>query len=259
MPTPFMHLYVAEQIQQTAVQNGHGRLLDYLLAEWSAFYLGSVAPDINAISDIRRADSHFYNLPPLPENDAVPEMLAAFPELAKPQSMTPDQAVFVAAYSAHLLLDLIWLRQIVVPFFFEAEHLGPPEQRRLTHFVLLTYLDNLALNQLPDTAVETLSQASPNGWLPFITDDLLCKWRDLLVDQLQPEAPVRTVEIYAGRLKMSADEFAEALHDPAWMETNVFGKLPVNQIQEILQAAVPQSIQLISDYLCFLKDEQGIK
>lgn len=259
MPTPFMHLYVAEQIQQTAVQNGNGRLADYLLAEWPAFYLGSVAPDINAISDIRRADSHFYTLPPLPENDAVPEMLTAYPELARPQAMTADQAVFVAAYSAHLLLDLIWLRQIVVPFFFEAEHLGPPEQRRLTHFILLTYLDNLALQQLPETAVDTLSQASPNAWLPFISDELLGKMRDLLVDQLQPEAPIRTVEIYAGRLKMSEEEFAAALHDPAWMEANVFGKLPVEQIQGILQAAVPQSIQLISDYLYFLEDEQGVK
>jgi len=249
MPTPFMHLDIAEKIQQMAVRNGHGRLADYLRVEWPAFYLGSVAPDINAISEIRRADTHFYTLPPVPENDAVSEMLAQFPELAEPESMDEARAIFVSAYSAHLMLDLIWLRQIVVPFFFEAEHLGSPEQRRLTHFILLAYLDDLALNALPDTAATTLSQATPCHWLPFITDGQLRRWRDMLVAQLQPAAPVRTVEIYAGRLNMTPEAFAAALHDPDWMEEQVFDKLPIVQIKSILQAAVPQSIQLISNYL----------
>lgn len=244
-----MHLHIAEQIRQQAAQNGHGRLADQLAAEWPAFYLGSVAPDINAISEIRRADTHFYDIPPQPGSQAVPEMLAQYPSLAAPGLLPPAQAVFVAAYSAHLLLDLIWLRQIVVPFFFQADHLGPPAQRRLTHFILLTYLDTLSLAALPDTAVTTLARAKPNQWLPFAPDALLVQWRDMLVDQLQPGAPVRTVEIYAGRLGMSAAEFGAALHDPAWMETHVFGKLPLPEIEAIVQTAVPLSVQLITDYL----------
>lgn len=253
MPTPFMHLNMAEQIRQTAAHNGNGRVADLLAAEWPAFYLGSVAPDINAISELRRADTHFYDLPPVPKNDAVREMLARYPELAQPHRLPKAQRVFVAAYSAHLLLDLVWLRQIVVPLFFEAEHLGTVEQRRLLHFVLLAYLDSLALAALPDTAVDTLSQATPHDWLPFITDDLLLEWRDLLLTQLQPEAAVRTVEIYAGRLKMAPEEFAAALHDPAWMEEHLFAKLPVADIEAILQTAVPQSVQLISEYMNLYK------
>lgn len=250
-----MHLDIAEQIRRQAVQNGHGRLADQLGAEWPAFYLGSVAPDINAISDIRRAETHFYDIPPRPENEAVPEMLAQYPLLAAVDRLPAAQAIFVAAYSAHLLLDLIWLREIVVPFFFQADHLGPPAQRRLTHFILLTYLDTISLEALPDTAVTTLAQASPNQWLPFVPDALLVQWRDMLVDQLHPEAPVRTVEIYAGRLGMSAAEFGAALHDPAWMEEHVFSKLPVLEIQAIIQTAVPRSVQLITDYL--QADDEG--
>jgi len=244
-----MHLHVADQIRQTANQNDHGRLGMQLESEWPAFYLGSVAPDINAICDIRRAETHFYTLPPVPTNEAVPEMLELYPQLADPSQMTSGQALFVAAYAAHLMLDLIWLRQIVVPYFFDAEHLGSPEQRRLTHFILLTYLDSLALDALEGTAVTTLSQARPSQWLPFVPDSVLVEWRDMLVAQLEPGAFPRTVEIYAERLKMSAAEFAAALHDPAWMEEHVFSRLPVADIQTILQTAVPQSVQLIADYL----------
>ncbi len=249
MPTPFMHLHIAEQIRRQAATNGHGGLADTISAEWPAFYLGSVAPDINAISDLPRPATHFYDLPPLPPADAYREMWTQFPQLAHPQQMSAGQGVFVAAYSAHLLYDLIWLRQIAWPFFFQADHLGPPAQRRLIHFILLTYLDTLARAELPDTAVATLSHAQPNHWLPFAADDILIQWREHLTDQLTPGAPSQTVEIYAGRVGLSPAEFAAALHDPAWMAEHLFGKLPIAEIQTILQTAVPQSIALINEYL----------
>lgn len=249
MPTPFMHLHIAEQIRCEATANGHGRLVATLIAEWPAFYLGSVAPDINAISELPRPATHFYDLPPLPAADAYREMWTQFPQLAQPRQLTAGQRMFVAAYSAHLLYDLIWLRQIAWPYFFQADHLGPPKQRRLIHFILLTYLDSLARAELPDTAVTTLSHAQPDHWLPFAADDILIQWRELLSDQLTPGAPSQTVEIYAGRLGLSSAEFAAALHDPTWMAEHLFGKLPIAEIQAILQTAVPQSIQLIDEYL----------
>lgn len=252
MPTPFMHLHTAEQILSAMKQsNGNGRILTELELSWPAFYMGSVAPDVNAISDIERSVTHFYKMPPNPELQAYAQMLVAYPDLACVQKLPTDKAVFVAAYSAHLLLDLIWLREIVVPFFVQADHLGDRAQRWLTHFVLLTYLDKLALESLPNTAVTTLANAHPHQWLPFITDDILVAWRDLLVEQLHPDAPVKTVEIYAGRMGMSPTEFAANLQDAEWMAEQVFGKVPVDQVQAILTDAVPRSVAIISDYLQF--------
>jgi hypothetical protein len=242
-----MHLQIAEQIRQTVADNG--RLTHTLTTQWPAFCLGNVAPDVNAISRISRAASHFYDFPPLPEHDAYREMFAQYPQLADAAQLPVAQAVFVAGYAAHLLLDLIWLREIAWPYFFQAEHLGPPAQRRLLHFVLLAYLDTLALEALPGTAVQTLAHAHPTAWLPFVPDEVLADWRDRLVDQLQPGAPIHTVEIYAGRLGMSAAEFAAALHDPVWMADHVFGKLPVTEIQQIIQTAVPKSIEMMKNYL----------
>lgn len=244
-----MHLHVAEQILTMAGANGYGRLQQALAAEWPAFYLGSVAPDVNAISTLPRENTHFYDVPPDPEETAYGTMLAQYPQLTNLAAMSPGQVVCVAAYSAHLLLDLVWLREVVYPFFHLANRWGDRQQRRLTHFILLTYLDTLALAELPKTAVSTLAAAQPNQWLPFIDDAILTAWQAMLVDQLQPGAAIKTIEIYAGRLNMSPAEFAANLQDPEWMEAQVFGKIPVEQVQTILQTAVPRSVELISSYL----------
>ena len=127
------------------------------------------------------------------------------------------------------MLDLIWLREVVYPFFYLPRDLGDRQKRQLTHFILLTYLDTIALNALPETAVSTLAAADSKQWLPFIDDAILTEWRDMLVTQLQPGAPVKTVEIYAGRLRASPVEFAANLQDPAWMQAQVFDKIPVDR------------------------------
>lgn len=252
MPTPFTHLHIAEQIRQV-VGNSHlqanGRLLDLLTAAWPAFYLGSVAPDVQTVSGAPRAQTHFYNIPPAPDRQAHLFMLATYPELADAAALPLAQAIFVAAYSAHLLLDMIWFREIVLPYFMEAAGLGAHDHRRLLHDVLLTYLDKLAYTTLPDTAVATLTAAQPIHWLPFVTDADLIAWRDRLAVQLQPGATLQTIAVYADRLHMSSAEFAACLDDPAWMETNLFRLIPVDKVQARMETAVTESVQLIENYL----------
>ncbi|VAW31521.1 hypothetical protein MNBD_CHLOROFLEXI01-4297 [hydrothermal vent metagenome] len=244
-----MHLHIAEQILEQSSVNGNGRLQTLLTAEWPAFYLGSVAPDVNAISDISREGTHFYKMPPDRQEMAYPTMLKMVPQLNNVLVMPAAQAVCVAAYSAHLMLDLIWLREVVYPYFYLPKTLGSRQQREIIHFTLLTFLDTLALQALPKTAVSTLAAATSRHCLPFIEDNLLHQWRDMLVAQLQPGAPIKTVEIYAERLGMSAAEFDANLQNKQWMQTHLFDKIPVDKVQAVLQTAVPQSLDLISNYL----------
>lgn len=250
MPTPFMHLAVAEQILVRLADDGeNGRFLSHHLTQhWPAFYLGSVAADLSTVSSVPRDTTHFYTMPPVPQLEAYEEMFAAYPALANPAMMEPNHAVFIAGYAAHLLLDLIWLREIVYAFFRQREMWESHEQRHLAHNILLTYLDQLAQAELPQTAVHTLAAARPQQWLPFAPDTALNDWQAMLVAQLQPGATSQTINIYAQRLGITPDRFAASLQDPAWMEAHVFGKIPVANVQTILQDAVPRSITLISNY-----------
>lgn len=242
-----MHLQVAERILVSTRLGAKERTL--IVSEYPAFYLGNVAPDFQTISNIPREETHFYKLPPDPNSRAHDQMFSRYPELADASVLPTDQAVFVAAYAIHLMLDLRWYNEVLIPYFLISEGWGDHRQRFIVHNTLLTYLDMLAVESLPETAAETLKAAQPVGWLPFAGDAELIGWRDMLVAQLQPGAMLRTVEIYAGRLSMSPEEFAANLEDPAWMQSHVFAKVSLEEVQAMLLSAVDDSIDIITNYL----------
>jgi len=246
MPTPFMHLKIAEAIGSHA--DLHLAARELLDANWSGFYLGSVAPDVQTVSRVPRDQTHFYDLPPETGDKAYPKMLARYPSLNS-ASLPPDKAVFVSAYCAHLMLDLRWYHEVLIPYFVDPPTWDDNHQRFVVHSTLLTFLDQLAVNSLNAGAAQTLASIDKGGWLPFVKDEDLMEWRDILVDQLQPGAPLRTIEIYAGRLYMSPDEFAANLNEPAWMDEHLFQRVPVPKVKEMLASAVPESVKLINEYL----------
>jgi hypothetical protein len=247
MPTPFMHLQVAEQIRQ---DDGLSADLQVRISKYMpAFYLGHIAPDVQSISGAARAETHFYDLPPRVGHEAHLEMMARYPELARASALGLEHAVFIAAYCAHLMLDLRWYREVLIPFFVQPADWGDLRQRFLVHNILLTFLDQLAVESLPKSARETLVSSNSDHWLPFVKDADLHLWRDKLVEQLPPGGSLLTTRIYAARLSMSPAEFAAHLHEPAWMEEQVFGKVPVDFIEAMLTSAVAESVELISDYM----------
>ncbi len=247
MPTPFMHLQIAERI---LADGGLPSLVRGLLVDQlPAFYLGNVAPDYQTISSIPREKTHFYNLPPSPKDDACRNMLSQYSELSSAAGLFPAHAVFIAAYCSHLLLDLLWYREILIPFFLGPGDWEDHRPRFIVHNTLLTYLDKQAFDSLPDSAPETLAASKPDGWLPFASNSDLASWRDYLVPQMEPGASLYTVEIYAGRLAMSPEEFSENLDRPEWMEEHVFSRVDFDSVLFLLSTAVGDSVDLISEYL----------
>lgn len=253
MPTPFMHLHIAEQIYTHLT---HEAVVDEVVngrlrTEWPAFYLGSIAPDVQTISGAPRSATHFYNANGSTREVADEIMLSQYPQLAT--KLPETQAIFMVGYMAHLLLDVIWLHDIVIPYFWLPKGLGDPPQRMLRHNILLTYLDQLAQAALPASAGQTLAQAhlapEKGPWLPFVADQHLAAWQAMIVRQLQPGAPSETVAVYAERMNMTPAEFSAHLHDPAWMDERIFQAVPVPQIQARLQTAVPETCTLITHYL----------
>ena len=103
MPTPIMHLVLAEEIlEEPRLSFGTRRLLR---EQRGPFLLGHVCPDVQTVSRQGRAETHFYTVPRSSQRPACETLLAAFPQLADVESLPPAQAAFVAGYLAHLLLD----------------------------------------------------------------------------------------------------------------------------------------------------------
>lgn len=252
MPSPFTHLHIAEKIRSATYDlniDADGRAAELFRIGWSSFCFGSVAPDFQTISGQPREDTHFFKLPPQPHNKAYTKMFAKFPQLAKGNILPINQTAFIAGYSAHLLLDLIWFREVLIPFFHDAPGLGEIENRRLIHLILLTYIDETARAQLIDDMGKTLAGCRPSAWLPFASDEHLIRWQQFLIAQLQPNGMSETVRIYAGRLQMTPQEFADKLNDQGWMQDQLFSKVPVDQVFEIIYSAVNKSITLVRKYV----------
>lgn len=242
MPTPFMHLQAAARLAAepwTAVAT----------AERPAFTLGHIAPDYQALANVRRSATHFYRLPPAGRDEATRALLAAQPALAAAPELPADQAAFVAGYLGHLLLDLVWHFDVVEPYFLRSPFFSDPAEGHMLHLLLLGYLDLEARAGLADDTAVILAAAAPNDWTSFAPDAELIAWRDYVAAQLAPGAASRTAEIYAARLGLTAESFAACLDDPAWLERELFSRVPLADVQAALDAALPATTELTAAYL----------
>jgi hypothetical protein len=245
-----MHLQLAEAMR-LRVRNrprmvGRQLLLDG--ANLPAFYLGSVAPDYQTICGMARARTHFYKMPPHALWQGPRAMLAAHPYLVPGAELESRQAAFVAAYLVHLYLDLKWYFEVVDPYFARSDQFAAREQAYLAHVSLLTYLDHLALASLPRDASGILAKARVAEALPVEDQDALVQWQAYLVQQLRPGMATQTVAIFAGRLQMTPQAFAAKLEDRDWMNDELFSKVPVSDIQRLLEESVTDCLDLVAAY-----------
>lgn len=243
-----MHLRVAQRIYDHP--DLPASIKRRLEAAWAAFSLGNVAPDFQTICDVPREVAHFYELPPSREVEAHEKMMAVYPELADPGQLGVEHAVFIAGYRAHLLLDLRWYWEILIPCFVEADDWpADHRQRFLVHNTLLTYLDRQSRAALPEDAGPVLAAARPDGWLPFAGDGDLIRWRDMIAGQLEPGTVPATVSIYAERMRISPVVFAANLDNPDWMAGEVFRRVPIDHVLGVIDRGVDASVRLLNDYL----------
>jgi len=246
-----MHLALAEEILRgDALPPAIRRLL---LRQRGHFLLGHTAPDVQTVSGQTREETHFYTIPrvspPASEGirPAYESLFAAHPVLARAESLPPSQAAFVAGYIAHLLLDELWLDAIFQRYFLP--DWAPWRERSFSHNVLRTWMDRQDQQRLNGSIATALRKAEPQGWLPFVSDRHLRAWRDWLVEQLGPGRSVRTAEVFARRMGVSAVEMEAVLMSPQQMETRVFRHIPRAALQSFRDTGYERSVALIGWYI----------
>ncbi len=254
MPTPFYHLSVAEELVGLARLSPRARAL--LLAERSAFLFGNTAPDVQVISRQARPDTHFFDLPVRSvRRPPWEQLLAAHPSLGQAARLPPAQAAFLAGYLCHLQADWLWVKDIFVPVFGLHSAWGTFPQRLYLHNVLRAYQDRQITPSLTNGTCASLARAAPADWLPFVRDEHLRQWRDLLVSQLHPEAPSQTVEVFAARQGLSPDEFYRLLDSEDGMEREVFARVPRHSLDLYRQRLIEGNINLLEMYVGSIGDE----
>jgi hypothetical protein len=248
MPTPFYHLSLAQELLQHPSLPTITRAL--LERNLGAFLLGNVAPDVQVVSGQPRQETHFFDLP-LKSNSLPPweQMLQSYPDL-QPTTWLPEvQRVFLVGYLCHLQADWRWVQQIFVPVFGLQSAWGTFEQRLIFHNVLRAYLDEQILPTLQSEWRSLLELTSPSGWLPFVQDSHLVRWRDLIAEQLKPGSKIATAEVFAARQGLQVEEFVRLVHSPSILQEVIFSRLSLTQLTAFRQQMLAESIHLVRDTL----------
>ncbi len=250
MPTPFYHLSLAEELI-----NHHDLpepICHFLRTYRNEFLFGSTAPDVQVVSGQPREVTHFFNLPIQPgDPPAWDVFLATYPELAITNTLPAALSAFLAGYLCHLQADWVWVNDIFAPAFGPRTTWGTFRQRLYYHNVLRAYLDRQILPGLPVDAGTCLGKVEPDSWLPFVKDQYLAEWRDLLAQQLHPGAAIQTVEVFSSRQGISAPEYYALLGSNERMHSEVFVHLPLERVESYWERVLKDNLYLLADTLAF--------
>jgi len=246
VPTPFTHLRFAHEV---LLLNGlPPPVSEALCAEEPAFLLGCIAPDAQTVTGQAREDTHFFHVP---FRDAVPaarHLFDAYPALARPAALPRPQAVFLAGYMTHLALDELWIKDVFEPIFGSRAPWGMFVERLYLHNALRSHLDATDLRRLPVSAAATLRSARPRGFCPFITDETLLHWRDLIAEQLSPGQASRTVEVFAERMGANPHAFAALVASPKEMQRRIYGRLPDGLLEQYYRSGLALCQEVLQRY-----------
>jgi hypothetical protein len=250
VPTPFYHLSLAEELIN--LHNMPAPISQFLRTYRKEFLFGSTAPDVQVVSGQPREVTHFFDLPIQPGDPPAWEVfIAAYPELAMANTLPAAQSAFLAGYLCHLQADWVWVNDIFIPAFGPRSPWGTFRQRLYYHNVLRAYLDRLILPGLPADIDICLGMVEPDGWLPFVKDQSLAEWRNLLAQQLHPGAAIQTVEVFSSRQGISAPEYYALLESDERMHSEVFEHLPLERVKSYRVQVLKDNLYLLADTLAF--------
>jgi hypothetical protein len=236
MPNAQTHLVSAcDLIARPAVLNAFPALAEDIVQ--SAFLLGSISPDVRALSGHRREETHFFDIPLSDPEPADQHLFAAYPELADSAALPAEQAAFIAGYVTHLVMDETWLKIVVMPgLFIEGAVWGTHHPNWWVYSLLMTYLEYRAADRLCDTALPGLKAAAPNHWLPFVTDRDLARWRDHVAEMISGGGARLISAMFAHTNGISPEELEAIVLDNDRMQQEAFQTVSPGQI-DTFQAA----------------------
>jgi hypothetical protein len=247
VPTPFYHLSIATEL--LADRGLPEPIRAFLHEQRCAFFFGKTAPDVQSISGQPRPETHFYRVPLVDSKPPWERMFKRHPNLAQADQLPPAQAVFIAGYICHLQADVIWIKDLFLPYFLPLLAKLRRKQVGYLHNVLRSYLDEHILAALQQDIGQCLMDVQSEEWLPFVEGSYLTEWRNFIAGQLMPGAKVQTIAVFAKRMKMPIDALLDLVHSESRMESEIFSFIPYQVLVEYREKLVSANVKLLREYL----------
>ena len=174
MPNLPMHIHLANEV---AEQLDRGYVFDHK----GAYYLGSTAPDIRAMTRWPREQTHFAPLSVEEVGTGTKTMFRMHPELR--EHMSPASQAFLAGYVCHLAADEVWITSVFRRHFDTTEENSLTDDQveaNIWDRAMQLNMDRQALPRINGCAhpEHWLSCSDKNVSMPFFEDGLLTEWKD---------------------------------------------------------------------------------
>lgn len=221
----------------------------FLKKHWSAFLLGSIAPDAHhaAPEGVSRFTTHFFHYGAEIDPLAEVVMLRQNPMLDYKELGPSDHAAFVAGYLGHLAMDEVWAVEVVYRFF--TGRWGDRVRRHFAFTSVIALMDQRDNARLPKDYYQILGAAEPANWLKFLPDDALVKWRDRITSQIKPGGVSETLPILARTIYSGYDDLVDMLNRPERLQSELWDHFPQADIEEKETAAYAHMRHVIIEYL----------
>lgn len=243
MPTPITHLVIAQRILDSRPE----RVPQGDDDAFGAFLLGTTLADVRVLTGEPRAATHFLGLPPRRGDSGIRALLHAHPQLADLNGAGMCARMMVAGYLAHLLADEIWLIRVYWPYFKHAVARHDWE-RLLWHDLLRSEMDQQDRTAVPAEFHRILGAARCASPFPFIADEGVEAWRQLLLRELESPDSSPTFAHFASRYRLPTEEFVVLLRSPDSM-ARVQRMVPEGVLERFHAEAADQGGALVAAYL----------
>ncbi len=239
---------------QTHLLAAH-KLLNETNYDWSAdhksvasFLFGSVAPDTRIISGQSRESTHFFTIPPNPNVTGPTTMMIDWPTLADPVALQTDHAALIAGYLTHLVMDEVWVEDVVMPCLFLAgERWGASHPNWLVYNATIAYLDYQAAKDLSSEIVAQVGEAEVEGTLPFIENRPLLDWQMHVSERIATNQ-FRSAEFAARNCDIPPDEMHRLISSETAMAEMVYPVVPKQNIEAFQQHTEVRMQQVVEAY-----------
>ena len=139
---------------------------------------------------------------------------------------------------------------MVRPQFWERDWLNVERRDKfLALHLILTVMDERDEPELAPWQAESLGRSEPEGWLPFMSDEVLRGWRDLVARQITPGGESETLAIFGRRLKRDPAEIRAVLDEPTLMDRYLWRHVDPENLALVEQQAYAFTRDQLAVYL----------
>lgn len=249
MPAPVLHMSLAKTAADAL------RLAD-IEADRGAYYLGSTAPDIRAITRWERERTHFFDLNDFRHQDSVRALFKAYPELEDRAKVNESTASFIAGYITHLVLDEAWISEVYRPLFGERSPLAGSERANVMDRVIQFEMDRREREDRRTVAAmrADIVASALEVTVGLIDLETLQRWREVNIDFLQaPPTWERFRNVASRHLRtygVTEPEHVEAFmaEVPSLLQETV-DHVGWDRLQAYLDSATARARQEVRSYL----------